>query len=1065
MNESQLDPARYARLLERTDDSSTWIWNALRVCETDFRGLALTALADWARLNIVSTDLFQALANLQRPSWGHWNFLLERLREVRSGFLKSGNAEQRTGVEKARLLREILGWMDLRLEPEIAAGFEPLCKLLNYTPPSKRRVRLVYTLEIMLRNRVAHSPPTSTFEWEELRAAFRPLVEFHNKNSNELSGGFEFGRDSRTFDFQQIVVTEGNASPDVLTRAGGFPTPWFAVEEQKVWSFNGFVRDDRVSYSGAEGEPGAAGDPQMVIEVYRQFARLMGKEQTQDATFRDLLRRLAPEDQRGVLIGDFFVGKKVGEGGFATVHVGWQLSTDRKVAIKILRDGLDEEALDRFKQEARILSGIRHPNIVMVYGYYEGTWKAPQNYSLKGEAWYDELEKSAPIKRFIAMEWLEGTTVEQLFRSEARLAHGVVAEWFRQAADALQAVHHAGVIHRDVKPANLIVTSDRTVKLMDFGIARTLREGVTLNNQSGTTWGTPAYMSPEQIRAADADAEVGFAVDIYSLCATFYELFTKKRLYNHDTESAETVRTKKLKGERPSHPGMLAVGLPWELETILLAGLEYEAVDRYRSMGALERDLRHYLNDEPIEYRRPSFARRLRLGYRRNRQMTHAVAAFVLLGLAGTGMYVRDLSRERDATAYGYRTAREAIDDFYLEVGDEISVNLPGMKDMRRKMLTKTAMHYERLAAARDDVPGLRDDIGITQYRIGLMTEEVESAKEAIPYLVEASRVQRELLQLSPDDSDRRAALGNTLNALGRAYSRTGDEVNGASAFEESLSLRKRNGDGTDKNSERPRLLANSLMNQGLALLTEQKFADSVDRIERAQAIRTETIAATADSFKLRRDWAKGEFGLGQAEYAWARSLKETAAHHYVKATKHFQQALDYFFKLHQDSPGDLDVRFLLAQCYFQIGEGLIFDLEQAETRTLSYGLAWAKCYPLAECFPGVKEYLQLRALVGRRLWDAQQDAECLKTACNDFRQLCALSADNWRNQFDLAESLRMLAATDGAAGDAKANLEEAQKVLAELRKNESADQMRITDEIAHVEKGLAKLQTGARTQ
>jgi WD40 repeat protein len=251
------------------------------------------------------------------------------------------------------------------------------------------------------------------------------------------------------------------------------------------------------------------------------------------------------------------------------------------------------------------------------------------------------------------MEWIDGRTLEDVYRGPGEGRPGVrpLADWFRQAAEALAAVHASGLIHRDVKPGNLMVTEEGVVELMDFGIARSRGDARTLETTTGRSLGTAAYMSPEQIRAVDAEAEIGPSTDIYSLSGSFYELFAGTRLFGHDTESAQTVQTRKLRGEPPVRPRTLARGLPWEVEAIVLGGLEAEVGDRYHSAADLARDLRHFLADEPIEYRRPSIPRRLRLAYRRNRLVADLAMVFLALAAGGFVRYVLDIRAEQERTS------------------------------------------------------------------------------------------------------------------------------------------------------------------------------------------------------------------------------------------------------------------------------------------------------------------------------------------------------------------------------------------------------------------------------
>ena len=310
-----------------------------------------------------------------------------------------------------------------------------------------------------------------------------------------------------------------------------------------------------------------------------------------------------------------------------------------------------------FQKEAAFLSKFKHPHIVGVIGYGEDVWRTSKHISLRDEPWFDTFRRGAAIKSYIILEWIEGETLEHLFTQKARPDLKTLTRWFAQVAAALAVVHNSGLIHRDVKPGNVMVASSSTdstqlARLMDFGIARNQSHTRTFVTSTGAVLGTDAYMPPEQLRSAYTDAElVGPTADIYSLCATFYELMTNTRLYAHEHARADLVRERKLKGEPPTRPRSIVPGFPWALETILMGGLQAEPTDRYRSAAALERDLRHVLADEPIEYRRPNIAKRARLFYRRSAKFVHASATVFLFFIAGIILYVNDIQRAQKFAA------------------------------------------------------------------------------------------------------------------------------------------------------------------------------------------------------------------------------------------------------------------------------------------------------------------------------------------------------------------------------------------------------------------------------
>jgi serine/threonine protein kinase len=620
--------------LEAQSSPQGYCTGVLSLLEAEFRALALLALADWERLELVDPELFPALGGLQRPSWGSWNFLLQSLRTARKAQLRSARHETRERLERARVLTSVLTLLDSNASTDELAAAQPLAKHRGDKARLKR-VGDLLALPIALRNQLAHFPPAGDAEWETVRAVLMPLAQ------------------------------QRAASPLlILTENSEWPSPWFIVDNDIVLAFNGADKDLVPSYASPSVR-GPSEAPERAGVFVQSLQRMLGRADQQATTFHRLLAQLAPEDVRGVVLGDFLVGAPVGKGGFATVHVGRQLSTGRKVAIKLLNDGLGDDARTRFQQEAAFLSRVNDPAVVGVISYGEDAWSVPRFVDLKEESWFQELSRGSAIKTYIALEWIDGETLEQLYqrmyveKSQERAALATIRTWFRDAAVALTAVHAAGLIHRDIKPANFMIDRDGRLRLMDFGIARSDDENRTLMTSTGYALGTPPYMSPEQLRAHDADAEVGPATDVYSLCATFYELVTGIRLFAHDRVNADTVKSKKLHGDTPLKPTRVVKDVPWELDTILLGGLEADVADRYPSASALARDIERWERDEAIEYRKPSLLRRAQLAYRRNRSMARLAAAFVAVLVVGTSFYITSVTNARDRADASARIAQQ----------------------------------------------------------------------------------------------------------------------------------------------------------------------------------------------------------------------------------------------------------------------------------------------------------------------------------------------------------------------------------------------------------------------
>jgi tRNA A-37 threonylcarbamoyl transferase component Bud32 len=213
-------------------------------------------------------------------------------------------------------------------------------------------------------------------------------------------------------------------------------------------------------------------------------------------------------------LGDFRIVREVGRGGMGVVYEAEQISLKRRVALKVLRFGgvADREALERFQREAETVAQLHHTNIVPIFAVGR------------------EQEVS-----YYAMQYIEGRSLADVFLEARNSGHALdsadVAGWGLQAAEALGHAHQRGVIHRDVKPSNLMLDPDGRLWLTDFGLAKRLDE-VTLS-LSGVLLGTPRYMSPEQ--ASAAKLPVDRRTDIYSLGVTLYELATGRPVFDADS--------------------------------------------------------------------------------------------------------------------------------------------------------------------------------------------------------------------------------------------------------------------------------------------------------------------------------------------------------------------------------------------------------------------------------------------------------------------------------------------------------------------------------------------------
>jgi len=288
---------------------------------------------------------------------------------------------------------------------------------------------------------------------------------------------------------------------------------------------------------------------------------------------------VAPEDA-ATRFGKYVRTEKLGSGGMGEVWKALDTELNRWVALKFLKAD-DPKDLARFKREAQMAASLSHPNIAAVYevGEIEG-------------------------RQYIAMQCVDGLTMDAFPRKDRAL----LVRLCRDAARALDHAHRHRVIHRDIKPGNLMVeqTDDGwRVVVLDFGLARPLEGGVKLS-MSGSIGGTAAYMSPEQARGARLDKRA----DVYSLGATLYEVLTGRPPF--EGESAYDV-LKAIENSDPPRPRKLDPQIHRDLETIVLKCLEKDRNRRYDGARELAEDLDRFLAHEPIQARPPSTLYRLRM--------------------------------------------------------------------------------------------------------------------------------------------------------------------------------------------------------------------------------------------------------------------------------------------------------------------------------------------------------------------------------------------------------------------------------------------------------------------
>ena len=276
-----------------------------------------------------------------------------------------------------------------------------------------------------------------------------------------------------------------------------------------------------------------------------------------------------------ILNGRYRLGQTVGEGGMAVVYLARDLLLNREVAVKVLRDqyASDEKFLERFRREGQIAAGMTHPNVVSVY----------------------DVGKDHEL-HYIVMEHIKGPNLKELIYRQGPFSVDGAVFIIGQVASALDYAHQRGLVHRDIKPQNILVDREGNAKVVDFGIAKGMRDpGLT---ETGTGMGTVHYVSPEQARGFD----IGPASDLYSTGVVLYEMLTKTLPFEGD--SAVSIAMQHVSNV-PVPPSTHNPDIPPQIDQIILKALAKDPADRFPSGAALETALRFWRDPLPASRSQP----------------------------------------------------------------------------------------------------------------------------------------------------------------------------------------------------------------------------------------------------------------------------------------------------------------------------------------------------------------------------------------------------------------------------------------------------------------------------
>lgn len=511
--------------------------------------------------------------------------------------------------------------------------------------------------------------------------------------------------------------------------------------------------------SGEQPTPAeyAARFPQLAEVLNEVLPTIVAVEQTKSASdpFGSTGFRLG---EVPAVLGDYRIVREIGRGGMGIVYEAVQESLGRGVALKVLpkQTLLDERRIARFEQEAKIAAGLHHTNIVPVFGVGHD----------------DGLH-------YYVMQLIDGDGWDRrLLHTERRPSASEAARVGKFAAAALQYAHEQGTLHRDVKPANILIDRHDHVWLTDFGLAQVLEADATATTH---VTGTLRYMPPERFHGV-SDARG----DVYSLGVALFEAVSGRSPFDARS-NAELM--KKITNDDPPRLRTVAADVPRDFETIVAKATAREPKDRYATAGELASDLDRFLNGVPIRARKVGNAERVWRWCKRNRlsaaALATAAAALVLLTVVSLVAYYRaaklnedladSLVRERDSRRSAESTsatalaALDVVFDRFAPTGafsasnsggdttaelsaGALSRSVPNVSPQIAAALEELLPFYLKLAAERGDDPQIRRQAASAMHRIGLIEAKLGRFDEARAAWHRSASLLAQLADEAPND-------------------------------------------------------------------------------------------------------------------------------------------------------------------------------------------------------------------------------------------------------------------------------------------------------------------------
>lgn len=734
----------------------------------------------------------------------------------------------------------------------------------------------------------------------------------------------------------------------------------------------------------------------------------------------------------GRRFGAYEAVERIGAGGMGAVYLGRRRDEqfDKQVAIKVIHWWMDTaEILRRFERERRVLAQLQHPNIAMLL-----------------DAGADE--DGAP---FIVMEYVDGVPIDR-YCADRSISIDERLRLFLSACDAVEAAHRNLVVHLDLKPSNILVTSDGLVKLVDFGIARVLDHGDRSALRTNARVFTPAYAAPEQI----AGEPLTIATDVYALGVVLYELLTGERPFQTGTDPALGGRDAAL-STPPTRPSVvvatttsgdsgqrerrrLARRIQGDLDNIALMAMRKEPARRYASVQTFSEDIRRHLSGRTVAARPDTLGYRTSRFVRRNRISVGAAAVVflsLLVGVAAFGWQARIASMQRDRAEQRFADLRGLTNSLIAEVDRDLA-EIPGATEVRRAVVTQAMSHLDSLVAEVVDEPELLAELASSYSQLGALHRnfigsDLGDTAVALESHQKALDLRLRVLEMKPGDPE-------AVEVIGESHLRIGDMMRAQGDLDAAVEHYRKSGEfyasmrpGTETlRLDRDHNIAVVNMKLGIVQSMRGEYGKAARAYEASLKANAAILEGDPSLTVTRRNMAVGYEKLG--DIAEARGDAEAALEHYKRSLAMLQD-------LERREPGEARHILSIAIAHSKIGEALghpaYANLGDVEGAMKEYRTGRRVIGELLRVDPANARARMIASFFDRRLGaflamtGAFDEAlEHQQAAMEAAEALAAANPSDVRALSDVASCAKAIAETRAAMGDPEEALQSAIRAI-----------------------------------